>query len=71
MPSVNQCDEADRLRSTVINKCIKPCANRAARIEHVINQDHGLVRDVARDARATVNRRNGDCGEIVTIETDV
>ena len=71
MAAINQCNEADRLRSTVINERIKSGANRATRIEDVINQDHRLPGDVARDARPLMDGSNGDGGKIVAVEADI
>lgn len=70
-PAVDKNGEFDACRATVVKELIEGGLDRAAGVQHVINQDHRGIADVLGDKGGNELLRNGVVVDVVAVEGDV
>ena len=69
--AVDEYGELDGLRTAHVDDGIESSANRAARVEHIVDEHDGLARDVDRQLRLMDNRLIRKGGKVIAVERNV
>src|SRR5580693_2441320 len=71
MASINEHQQLNAARAAMTEEGIEGGADRAAGVEHVVNQDDVAIVDVESEGARTDDRADIMCGEIVPVKANV